>query len=222
MHLGRQGFIQCGHMDPVAGTTSQPFAPDQQRYGARLLHKACGQRHRVGRFAEKRCPHAHAFWRDLIGQQTHRFTAPQRAQHLAYTGQRGGCGYYPRTFPRVVHQAAHPCLACRPVQHRDRTERVRKTFRIRLRRHFEAAHVGRQQQHSATLRVSVSDQVRTLPIQAGADRLTRLAQPQKRELHQQPAGVSDARARGAFDARQAGVFVETTAVRRRQPERQPA
>ena len=94
--LGRQGFVQCGHMDPVAGTTSKTFAPDQQWDRTRLLHKATSQRHRVGRFAEKRCPHAHAFWRDLIGQQAHRFAAPQRAQHLAHSGQRGWRGQYPR------------------------------------------------------------------------------------------------------------------------------
>ena len=200
-------------MHDVAATAPQPLAPDEQRHRARLLREARGERHRVGRPAEERCPHAHAVGRHLVRQQAHRFAATQRAHHRSHTGERGRCGGETGALARGIDERPQPRLARRAIEHGDGPV----ALGIGLRGDLEAAHVGRQKNDASARRVRSIDQRVTVPAHARQDALRCRSHPKIRQLHQQSPGLGNRGPRSVTrDSCLRHVGVEALPIRRRQ------
>jgi hypothetical protein len=214
----RQGL----HAQPEARAARQALAPGCQRQRAGLTHQARGQRHRVGRAAEVRRPHALALGGHLVGQQAHGLALAQRAQHLPHAGQRGRRGGQSRPVARRRLELAQPALARRPVEHGHRLARA-EALGVGLGRDLEGALVRRQEEQPAGAAERGLDQLGAFPVHGVGQGRARGAQPQARCLHRHAAGLRDAgAARRGADAGQGGMLGHAAPVDRRGQPGEPA
>ncbi len=209
-------------MHHEASAAAQALAPQQHRHSTGLLHHARGQGHGVGRLAEERRPHALAFGRHLVGQQSHDLAALQGPQHQPHAGERGRRRGQAWAVARGFFHLAQESLAGRAIQHGERLGGA-KAFHDGARRHLETAQVGREQQRALTLGDGGFDDLGAFPAHQVRDGLRLRHQPQPGHLGHHAASLTHRTAALLrADAGQVGIDPQTVAVAGRQGPGEPA
>ena len=160
-------------MQPKAAPPAQSLTPQQKYSGAGLVRQPGRQGHRVRIVTKKWCPSPHALGGDLVRKQANSMPRSQGADHLAHAGQVGWRRRQTGPVARVGHQPGQPGLPRRAVQHGQRAKSRGVALRQTLRRGFETAQMGGQEDHAAPCLVSPVDTGFVVPLAVG-----RHAQPQ--------------------------------------------